>query len=73
MKISLCLSIKILQKLTKIKKRAACIPIISSQYSNELNKFMTSFIEFKDIKTIKQVKQTIKILRNCAECTNLHS
>jgi hypothetical protein len=52
MKISLCLSIKILQKITKIKKRAACISIISSQYSNELNKFMNSFIEFKDLKTI---------------------
>jgi hypothetical protein len=52
MKISLCLSIKILQKITKIKKRAACIPVISSQYSNELNKFMNSFIEFKDLKTI---------------------
>jgi len=51
MRISLCLSIKLIYRLTKINKKQVCPMILENPYCCELNKYMTSFLEFKDSKT----------------------
>lgn len=72
-RLSLCMSIKILYKITKVKKRNACSLIMDNDLSSELFKFFTPYLDHGDRTCFSQIKQAIKIICNCSEGPTLHT
>ena len=71
-RLSLCLSLRILYKLSVLKKKIACEAIIDNKMSQDLFQFFVPYIEFGDRSGLKQIKQVVKIIQNCAEFVQLH-
>lgn len=61
-RLSLCMSLRILKKLSVLKKKTACEAIIDNKMSQDLFKFFLPYIEFGDRSGFKQIKQVIKII-----------
>lgn len=72
-RLSLCLSLRILYKLSVQKKKIACQAIIDNKMSQDLFLFFFPYVEYGDRSGLKQIKQVVKIIQNCAEFIQLHS
>ena len=72
-RLSLCLSLRILYKLSVQKKKVACQAIIENKMSSDLFQFFIPYVEYGDRNGFKQIKQVIKLIKNCAEFIQLHS
>ena len=69
-RISLCLSIKILHQLTKAKKSRARLEVFSR--IDRLFKYLYPFITHKDEESLEYVHLVLKIIHNCADNKELH-
>ena len=70
-RLSLCLSVKALYKMTKTKKRYACNPIVENGLASELFRFFNCYVVHGDRSTLKYVKKVLKIFANCSEVASL--
>jgi hypothetical protein len=66
-RISLCLSLKILNKLCELKKKQACILIVENAYSGDLFRYMMPFLVYDDNKTLSYVMKMVSIIQQCTE------
>ena len=60
-RLSLCLSVKALYKMTKTKARYACDPIINSGIASELFRFFNCYVNYGEKTTLKYVRKVVKI------------
>jgi hypothetical protein len=72
LRLSLCLSLRILYMLSVQKKKVACQTIIENKMSQDLFQFFVPYVENGDKSGIKQIKQVVKLIKNCAEFIQLH-
>ena len=70
-RMSLCLSVKVLYKMTKTKRRYACAPIVENGLASELFHFFNSYVTCGDGSTLKYVRKVVKIFQNCSEVASL--
>jgi len=61
-RLSLCLSLRILYKLSVQKKKIACQAIIDNKMSQDLFLFFFPYVEYGDRSGLKQIKQVVKII-----------
>lgn len=71
-RLSLCLSLRILYILSVQKKKIACQAIADNKMSSDLFQFFVPYIEHKDHSGLKQIKQVVKIIQHCVEFQQLH-
>jgi len=70
--LSLCLSLRLLYKLSLLDKPVTCTAVMESKSMADLTQFFFPYNEYGDRSVIKQIKQAIKLIFSCSENSELH-